>query len=523
MGYNPLFAFVPFYNYFIILKETKRPKWWVILTYFPIVGTVMISVFHLFLMERFGKTSFGQKFLTIVLPFVYLAVVNYSSSTELVDEEDIDEEEIKKDSFWSSITYATVFATLIHTFSFQPFGIPTGSMERTLLVGDFLFVNKLKYGLRLPMRPLAVPFLQSTLFDRAKDGNPKNDPKSYVENIKLPYFRLPAFSNVERNDIVVFNYPGDSVHTSIDRKDPYVKRAVAVAGDVLEIKAGKLFINGKPEQKMGDAEIQQAYNVNAKTQLDIPHLYQNVGFLPVREFQTADGFSYSFSGLTPTLAEEIKEIPGVTSVEPSIEPKGVQDISMHLNLKKSQEEQRIIYTDKVDISNTIFPMNKDWNKDWYGPIKIPKKGDIIDINLETIPMYSKLIREYENNILEVKGNQIFINKVAADKYEVKQNYYFMMGDNRDASLDSRYFGFVPETHIMGSPMFTWLSLEGSFTDNNSSYQANGWRIRWDRMFKATNTGEANKTSYWWVAAILMGIFFGWDYIMKFVKRKKNEE
>ena len=296
-----------------------------------------------------------------------------------------------------------------------------------------------------------------------------------------------------------------------------------MAGDVLEIKAGELFINGKPEQKMGDAEIQQAYNVNAKTQLDIPHLYQNVGFLPVREFQTADGFSYYFSGLTPTLAQEIKEIPGVISIEPAIEPKGVQDISMHLNLKKSQEEQRIIYTDKVDISNTIFPMNKDWNKDWYGPIKIPKKGDIIDINLETIPMYSKLIREYENNILEVKGNQIFINKVATDKYEVKQNYYFMMGDNRDASLDSRYFGFVPETHIMGSPMFTWLSLEGSFTDSNSSYQANGWRIRWDRMFKATNTGEANKTSYWWVAAILMGIFFGWDYIMKFVKKKKNED
>ena len=212
MGYNPLFAFVPFYNYFIILKETKRPKWWVVLTYFPIVGTVMLSVFHLFLMERFGKTSFGQKFLTIALPFVYLAVVNYSSSTELVDEEDIDEEEIKKDSFWSSITYAVVFATVIHTFSFQPFGIPTGSMERTLLVGDFLFVNKLKYGLRLPMRPLAVPFLQSTLFDRAKDGNPKNDPKSYVESVKLPYLRLPAFSNVERNDIVVFNYPGDSVH-----------------------------------------------------------------------------------------------------------------------------------------------------------------------------------------------------------------------------------------------------------------------------------------------------------------------
>jgi len=449
----------------------------------------------------------------LVLPFIYDAYISKKIRWQWWKDAEGPTRFIM--SWVDALVFALVAVYFINLFFFQNFVIPSSSLEKSLLTGDYLFVSKVSYGPRIPQTPLTMPLTQHTL--------PLINTKSYIEVPHWDYRRVKGLGNVKLNDIVVFNYPDDSVHVSIDRKDSYVKRAVAVAGDVLEIKAGKLFINGKPEQKMGDAEIQQAYNVNAKTQLDIPHLYQNVGFLPVREFQTSDGFSYSFSGLTPTLAQEIKEIPGVTSIEPAIEPKGVQDISMHLNLKKSQEEQRIIYTDKVDISNTIFPMNKVWNKDWYGPIKIPKKGDIIDINLETIPMYSKLIREYENNILEVKGNQIFINKVAADKYEVKQNYYFMMGDNRDASLDSRYFGFVPETYIMGSPMFTWLSLEGSFTDNNSSYQANGWRIRWDRMFKATNTGEANKTSYWWVAAILMGIFFGWDYIMKFVKKKKNEE
>ena len=238
LGYSPLVAFVPFYNYFIVLKETKHPKWWVVLAYFPIVGTIMMTIFHLFLMKKFGRDSIGQKLLTIVLPFIYMAVVNYSSDVRVIKDYDEDD---RKETVLGSLTYAVVFATLVHTFSFQPFGIPTGSMERTLLVGDFLFVNKLSYGYRMPMRPLALPFLQGTIWDTGEKGNPKDDPKSYVEAVKLPYWRLPGWDNVQRNDIVVFNYPDDSVHVSIDRKDSYVKRAVAVAGDVLEIKGGKLF------------------------------------------------------------------------------------------------------------------------------------------------------------------------------------------------------------------------------------------------------------------------------------------
>jgi len=522
LGYSPLVAFVPFYNYFIVLKETKHPKWWVVLAYFPIVGTIMMTIFHLFLMKKFGRDSIGQKLLTIVLPFIYMAVVNYSSDVRVIKDYDEDD---RKETVLGSLTYAVVFATLVHTFSFQPFGIPTGSMERTLLVGDFLFVNKLSYGYRMPMRPLALPFLQGTIWDIGEKGNPKDDPKSYVEAVKLPYWRLPGWDNVQRNDIVVFNYPDDSVHVSIDRKDSYVKRAVAVAGDVLEIKGGKLFINGKPEEVMGDAEMQQSYDVAASSPLDIPSLYKYLGFLPVVERgQNSKGeYIYYFSGLTSQLVEEIKQIPEVISVTPRIQEKGVKDVAHYLNLEASKREGVYVESKKINYSSSIFPFNKDWNKDWYGPLRIPKKGDVITFTQENLPEYRTLITKYEGNILEYKGGAIYINGEKTDKYTVKQDYYFMMGDNRDASLDSRYFGFVPETHIVGKPMFTWMSIEGFFSNDQSHYQANGMKLRFDRMFKATNTGNADKASYWWLAVILFTLFFGWEYFVKFFKKKKEED
>lgn len=558
MGYKPIIAFIPFYNYFVILKETKNPRWWVAFVYFPIVGTVMMSAFHLFLMKKFGRDSIVEKLLTVFLPFIYMAKINYASDTEMLRYEDNDD----KETLIGSLSYAVVFATLIHYFIAQPFTIPTGSMERTLLVGDFLVVNKMNYGLRLPMRPISIPFLQSTIFDKGNDGNPKNDPKSYVDAVKLPYFRLPGWEEVNRNDIVVFNYPDDTVHVSIDRKDPYVKRAVAVAGDVLEMKEGKLFINGKPELRKGDAEVQQSYIVKSKTQIDIPNLYKVYGFVPVEEVPryhylfkglteeqktrfkelfgdsfidrlelsepidadyvqrtyhipaenielTDNYFLYIFSGLTPVMAKEFSSIDGVLSVEPKIEPKGMKEV--------------VFSNGQINEPNTIFPYNKDWNRDWYGPLRIPKKGDVIQVNTETLPMYRKLISEFEGNTLEVNGDKILINGTEANQYEVKLNYYFMVGDNRDASLDSRYFGFVPETHIVGKPMFSWMSVEGLFSNQNSSYQANGKKIRFDRMFKATNTGEKEKTSYWWIAVILFVAFFWGENVLKFFKKKNKEE
>lgn len=549
LGYSPLFAFIPFYNYFIILKETKHPKWWAVLSYLPIVGPIMMSVFHLYLMKKFGKTFFKDQLLTVVLPFIYMATVNYSKDAEIEDDNEIyltqeEKEAKKKDSFMGSITFAVVFATIIHTFVTQPFGIPTGSMERTLLVGDFLFVNKWSYGYRLPMRPLAIPFLQGTIYDFQKDGNPKNDGKSYVEAVKLPYERIFQFSKPQKNDIVVFNYPRDSVHVSLDRADPYVKRCVAVAGDTFEMRDGRMFVNGKPETVLGDQEVQHRYIVTTGSQLDIPGLYNIYGFLPVQEVtnyeenpmtkeKTIKGYTYYFQGLTSRTAEEIKNLPQIVSFEEEILKPNQNEIA-YFPRKNSNGEMltdkygSVLKSSKIDTTNSIFPINKSWNQDQYGPLKIPKKGDVVTINQETLPEYQWIIKNYEHNTLENKNGKIFINGKETNQYTIQQDYYMMVGDNRDASLDARFFGFVPEENIVGKPMFTWMSLEGAFTDNSSSYQANkGWffgmKIRFDRMFKATNTGEANKTSYWWIAAMILILFFGWEYFVKLFSKKKDSD
>ncbi|MDR2235367.1 MAG: signal peptidase I [Chryseobacterium sp.] len=516
MGYSPLFAFIPFYNYFIILKETKHPKWWAVLSYLPIVGPIMMSVFHIYLMKKFGKHLLQNQLLTVILPFIYMAVVNYSKDVELEDENELflTEEEKnakKKDTFLGSITFAVVFATIIHVFVTQPFGIPTGSMERTLLVGDFLFVNKWSYGYRMPMRPVAIPFLQGTIMDTGQPGNPKDDPKSYVDAVKLPYTRILQFSKPQKNDVVVFNYPQDSVHTAIDRKDPYVKRCVATAGDTFEMRAGRLFVNGKPETVLGDQEVQHGYLVTTGSQLDIPALYNTYGFLPVQEQQTQTGFVYGFQGLTDKIAKEIKELPQVIDMKENVMPKGEASIAYRDEAKT-----------KIDTTQSIFPVNKPWNQDWYGPVRIPKKGDVVTINKETLPMYRWIISEYEHNSVAVNGEQILINGKPETSYTIKQDYYMMVGDNRDASLDARFFGFVPEENIVGKPMFTWMSLQGAFKDSGSSYQA-PFKIRWERMFKATNTGEANKTSYWWIAAMILILFFGWEYFVKLFRKKKTED
>lgn len=520
MGYNPLFAFVPFYNYYIVLKETGHSKWWAILSYLPIIGPIMMTVFHLFLMSHFGKSSFVQKLLTIILPFIYMASVNYSKDPEVQKEElyltNEEHLEKKKDTFVGSITFAVVFATVIHIFVTQPFGIPTGSMERTLMVGDFLFVNKWSYGYRMPMRPVAIPFLQGTIMDTGEKGNPKDDPKSYAEGVKLPYLRLLQLKKPKKNDIVVFNYPQDSVHTAIDRKDPYVKRCVAVAGDVLEFRAGKLFINGKPEQILGDQQMQHKYIATTGSQLDIPALYRTYGFLPVQEVQTQNGFLYDFQGLTDKTAKEIRELPQIIELKEHIWEKDTPGVSYKVNAARDA------YTKNIDTTQSIFPINKGWNQDWYGPLRIPKKGDVVTLNQETLPEYQWIISEYEHHHLENKKGKIFIDGKEATQYTIQQDYYMMIGDNRDASLDARFFGFVPEENIVGSPMFTWLSVEGLFADNSSTYQPAGKTIRWDRMFKATNTGELHKTSYWWVAVLILGLFFGWDYIMKLFKKKEED-
>ena len=531
MGKSPALAFVPFLNYYTVLKETGNPAWWCVLAYLPIVGPIMMSVFHVLLMKKFGKGLIQHQLMTVFLPFIYMAVVNYSKDSAVEDKDDNieyfvaeDEEPKKKESFLGSITFAVVFATIIHVFIAQPFTIPTGSMERTLMVGDFLFVNKLNYGLRMPMRPLAIPFLQGTIMDTGEKGNPKDDPKSYVDAVRLPYFRLPGWEKVERNDIVVFNYPQDSVHTAIDRKDPYVKRCVAVGGDTVEMRAGRLFVNGQAEHRLGDAEVEHDYVLQTKSEVDFNSLVNRYGALNVIQLPADHPVGQEYIKrltldpqypmykiqMTEKMAEEFKQLPDFISIKEDIAEKGKAKISYY-----DQNSTRVL------LPYSIFPYTSQWNEDWYGPLTIPKKGAIIPLSPATFAMYQPLITKYEGHTLQQKDGQILLDGKPATQYTVQQDYYFMMGDNRDGSLDARFFGFVPETHIVGKPMFTWMSVQGLFTDQTSQVQA-PFKLRFDRMFKATNTGDPNKTSYWWIAALILTLFFGWEYFAKLFKKKKDD-
>jgi signal peptidase I len=393
-------------------------------------------------------------------------------------------------------------------------------MERTLLVGDFLFVNKWSYGYRMPMRPVAIPFLQGTIMDTGQKGNPKDDPKSYVEAIKLPYGRIFQFNKPQKNDIVVFNYPRDSVHVSLDRADPYVKRCVAVAGDIFEVRNGKLFVNGKPETVLGDQKVQHRYTVKTSDLLDMNSLNAKYGYFWLDEIdrdnhlqylKINNGYIYSFQGLDKERYNIIKSLPEVTEIKEDILAKDISGISYKDDNKT-----------KIDTTNSIFPINSGWNQDQYGPIRIPKKGDVITINDKTLPEFQWIIKNYEHNSLEKRNGKIFINGNETNQYVLKQDYYMMVGDNRDASLDARFFGFVPEENIVGKPMFTWMSVQGLFEDKNVEYKA-PYKVRWERMFKATNTGEANKTSYWWIAAMILILFFGWEYFVKLFRKKNTEE
>ncbi len=524
-------AFIPGINYATVAKNCGKPRWWAILAYIPIIGPIMMTVFNVLLIQKFGKKSVVDTILAIILPFIYVAFVNYNAKSTVETKETEfflpgEKPKKRKESLLGALTFAAVFATCIHTYIIQPFGIPTGSMERTLLVGDFLFVNKWAYGYRLPMRPVALPFFQGTIMDIGKPGNPKDDPKSYIESIKLPYSRIPVGNKISRRDIVVFNYPQDSVHSSFDRADPYVKRCAAVAGDILEFKAGRLFINNKPEEKLGDQEIQHAYTVISQEPLDINGLYDRFGFLSVMDASGNSSYQYIFSGLTPGIANEIKNLPGVASVKEYLDTPGVPALSYKKIADSSGRPEKddsgnTLYSKNLDVSSSIFPINKPWNPDYYGPIQVPKKGDVVNLTADNFYLYRWIISRYEGHTLEQKDGKFFIDSKPATTYTVQYDYYMMIGDNRDASLDSRFFGFVPETHIMGKPMFTWMSLQGAFPDANSSYQA-PFKVRWDRMFKATNTGEVNKTSYWWIAAIVLLLFFFWEQVMKLFKKNTKK-
>lgn len=377
-----------------------------------------------------------------------------------------------------AIIFALVAATFIRLFFIEAYTIPTGSMEKSLLIGDYLFVSKVTYGPKIPETPLSFPLVHNVM--------PLTGGESYSTAIKNKYRRLKGFSKVERNDIVVFGFPnGDTVLKALpqddyyqivrindnnreytqrmygpvivrpnDKKDNYVKRCVAVAGDTLIVANGNVIVNGIPQPEFEG--IQSTYTIYTNGSSINPKILKEAGINP-------DEFYFDSS---------LPGYPEVTLTKSELEK--IEELNIVLEIR---EDIDVYPPDYPDSPIMLFPFTENfkWTRDNYGPIWIPAKGATVTLTPDNLPLYERIISVYEKNSLEIDGSGIIINGERTNEYTFKQDYFFMMGDNRHHSLDSRYWGFVPEDHIVGTPVMVWFS-----SDKSKTFPSN---IRWKRLFK----------------------------------------
>jgi signal peptidase I len=357
-----------------------------------------------------------------------------------------DKPKSKAREWWDAIVFAVIAATLIRWLIMEAYTIPTPSMENSLLVGDFLFVSKFHYGARTTSTPLQVPLTHQKIWFT-------NIP-SYSTAIKLPSYRLPGISHVKREDVVVFNVPpvseNNGVEYPVDLKTNYIKRCVGIPGDKLSIIDNQVYINDSP---LGNPpEMEYSYIVKTNTTIN-DRVLEAYDVKEVSVLDRAENSRLYFMVMPKSKAEELSKLPFVLDVTLNSKNKGEADSGIFPN-------------------GARFP----WNRDFYGPLLIPGKGTTIAINDSTLALYGSTIVDYDlNKDAKITDGKLFIDGKEVTEYTFNQNYYFMMGDSRHRSQDSRYFGLVPEDHIVGKALFIWLSL-----DANKSFLS---KIRWNRFFK----------------------------------------
>ena len=537
-GRKPWEAAVPIYNTIVLMKIINRPTWWTILLFVPVVNLIMIPVVWVETIRSFGKNSTTDTVLVLVTLGFYIFYINYTQEVTYIPNRSLHSTSQAGDTV-SSLLFAIVVATLVHTYVMQPFTIPTSSLEKSLLVGDFLFVSKFHYGARTPMTPVSAPMVHDTL--------PLINVKSYTKWPQLPYFRFPGLQNIERNDIVVFNWPVDTVYKffdrsgrkadkPIDKKSNYVKRCVGIPGDNLSIKNGFVYINDKQLVLPERAKPQYHYTVVFKEPVFGAFLEENKfnEYLPYYSISRSiwdkpEVKSYLTDGKNTTKLTEITRDSTSVVVTGNITQEDYTKLGMNysqlageINMtdevkSKFEKDPRVLSITKViqEKDKSVFPQTGDWSIDNFGPIYIPEAGKQVTLNAENLPLYKRIIEEYENNDLKVNGNQILINGQPATTYTFKQDYYWMMGDNRHRSEDSRYWGFVPANHIVGKPVFIWLSL-----DQNIPWSKAIDKIRWERMFTSVG-GDGQPYSYFKFFLIALVAYFGITFYMKKKKQKAN--
>ena len=536
-------AFIPVYNGIVLMQIINRPKWWILLLFIPVINLFLFPIIWIETLRTFGKKSTVDMVLGVVTLGFYIAYVNYTKETTYHANRDLTAPNKTMDTL-GSLSFAIVVATLVHTYFIQPYTIPTSSLEKSLLVGDFLFVSKFHYGARTPMTPIAAPMVHDTL--------PVVKVKSYTAKPSLPYFRFPALQKIERNDIVVFNWPADTLFhmykaadkrydKPIDKKTNYVKRCTAIPGDNFEIRDGIIFINGKESILPERAKPQYFYLIKSKdASIDnLKEFYQISEGYPLFEIKNEiwDKPELKNELISQYAFEEISRDTLTTAITGQIDQEIYNKLGLMISpnyfygnltfekFEKLKSDSRISFVKRQiskEAEDGIFtdildgkPSSKNsWNKDNMGPNYIPEAGKAVALNKENLPLYKKVIGEYEGNDLKVNGDEIRINGQIATSFTFKQDYYWMMGDNRHNSLDSRYWGFVPADHIVGKPIFIWMSIDG-INDGIKN-----WSIRWDRLF-TTVSGDGQPKSYFQYFLIALAAYFAFDYFRK--KKKKKED
>lgn len=501
-------AAIPIYNGIVLAQIINRPKWWIILLFLPIVNQLMFPVLWIETARSFGFNKRHDTILVVLTLGLYLYYINYATDASYIKERSL-KPRTKLGEWVSAIAFAVIAATMVHTYVMQPYVIPSSSLEKTLLVGDYLFVSKFHYGARVPTTTVAFPMVHDTIIGINKksylfDDQIENRETSWKNKLQLPYMRIPGFQEISRNDIVVFNQPPDTLQNMnqwtdgnpntpdrnyfkpIDKKLNLVKRCVAIPGDSLQIKEGYIYINGERTVLPYRAKPQYGFIVNTNGQ-KFPDEYNTLTKYGVREGGQMPNGNY-FLYLTDEEAEKIAKHSKVVSVTKDLKPKGVA-------------------------GSNIFPHVRSlgWNTDNFGPIYIPQKGVTVELTEDSMPFYKRIISEYEGNQLEIIGSTYFINGEKSTTYTFKQNYYWMMGDNRHNSLDARSWGYVPFDHVVGKPVFIWFSK-----DNNTG------KIRWDRMF-TTVSGDGEPVSYFKYFLILVGLYALYSFVLKGRLKKKKTD
>jgi signal peptidase I len=545
-------GYIPFYNFYILAKLLNKPWWWCLIMIPPGVNIIMYGVFGFNVARAFNKTETKDLLFASFLPYLFFLQIGFDDKVKFVGLDKYKKEPSKFIKNWlDPIIFAVIAASIIRGYTIEAFTIPTSSLEKSLLVGDFLFVNKFAYGPKIPQTPLSFPFAHHTL--------PLSDTKkSYLEWIKLPYMRLPGFGSVKNDDIVVFNYPdGDTValgfqdmsyyqlaryigYTNInnpdfipergnsqrkvgkivarpvDKREHYVKRCVGIAGDKLEIIDGKVHINDKLQAMPKKA--QHFYFVKCfgrvfGDEIVLPNGQPTLGNLKLLDeldiyadevavaAEARDTIVYRLN-MPADVAEKVKVMPGVVSIIMKNDTKGDGDLS-------------------------IFPHNPayPWNNDNFGPLLIPKKGMTIPIDTHNICLYEKILNTYDNGIHPVtkRGAQVLYDGDPITSYTFKQDYYFMMGDNRHNSADSRSWGMVPFDHVVGSPFFVWFSMkypEKNIISGKSALKSlfknsKEGKFRWERFLCYVDDGNLHSVKIPFLLSIL--VIWGFN---KWNKRRK---